>query len=99
MPGLLKLLIVAPIADQSGVQTLTGFHTNTPLYLAADTPPRPQWGGWTSTAFTLAQQSDVPAWQAAFPNSRFTIYHAVSQKTVPQTTLSELGLTTEMEPL
>ena len=94
MPGLYKLLIVAPLADQASVQSTTGFHTNTPLYVESDPQPRPQWGGWTSTAFSAAQQANVPTWQSTFPNTRFTIYHVVSQKTTPQDTLMELGLTT-----
>lgn len=94
MPGLFKLLIVSPVADQAGVQSLTGFHTNTPLYLEADSQPRPQWGGWTSTAFSSAQEAQVPTWRTSFPGTRFTIYHAINQKTVPQDTLEELGLTT-----
>lgn len=94
MPGLNHLLIVAPNADQAGILTDTGFHTDTPLYLASDAVPRPQWGGWTGTAFTAAQQLQVPTWQTNYPNSRFTIYNVLTQKTVPQDTLNELGLTT-----
>lgn len=97
MPGLNKLLIVAPLADQAGILTETGFHTDTPLYLASDPTPRSAWGGWTSTAFTLAQQGQVPTWQTDFPASRFTIYNAVTQRSVPQDTLTELGLTTSQD--
>ncbi len=94
MPGLNALLIVAPLADQAGILADTGFHTDTPVYLAADSAPRSPWGGWTSTSFTAPQQALVPSWQAAYPNSRFTIYNRVTQKNVPPDTLTELGLTT-----
>lgn len=94
MPGLNHLLIVAPNADQANILTETGFHTDTPLYLASDPTPREQWGGWTSTAFTAPQQAQIPTWQTDFPSSRFTIYNILTQRTVPQDTLNELGLTT-----
>lgn len=94
MPGLNHLLIVAPNADQAGILTETGFHTDTPLYLAEDPAPRVQWGGWTGTSFTAVQQLQVPTWQTDFPNSRFTIYNVLSQGGVPAATLAELGLTT-----
>lgn len=93
MPGLNHLLIIAPSADQASILTETGFATDTPLYLASDAAPRTPWGGWTGTAFTAPQQLLVPKWQTDFPDSRFTIYNVLTQKTVPQDTLAELGLT------
>lgn len=94
MPGLFKLLIQSPNADQAGVLALTGFHTGADLFLASDPTPRNKWGGRTSTAFSAQDELDLPTWQAAFPSTLFEIYHVVSGKTVPAQRLLDWGLTT-----
>lgn len=94
MPGLYKLLIQCPEAEQAAVQSETGFHTSADLFLAADPPVRPKWGGRTSTAFTAAQELLIPSWQSTFPTVLFEKYHATQQSGIPSQRLSEWGLTT-----
>lgn len=82
MPGLYRYLIIAPSADQAGVQSATGFHTNTDVYVAADPSPRTKWGGWTATAFSAAQETAIETpttgARATFPASTFIKYHATN---------------------
>lgn len=82
MPGLYKYLIIAPNADQAGVQSATGLHTGTNLYVAADPSPRTKWGGWTSTSFSAPQEMaiETPSTgaRAMFPATTFIKYHATN---------------------
>jgi hypothetical protein len=94
MAGLYKLLIQCPNDQQDAVFNETGFHTGADLFLLADPPIRPKWGGRTSTSFTAAQELLIPTWQADFPTVLFEKYHAVTQSGVPAQRLLDWGLTT-----
>jgi len=89
-----RYLIICPLADQAGVETDTGFHTDTPLYTTSDPTPRTQTHGWTSTAYTPTQDAAVQAAAPNYPNSVFEKYNVPQQATYPQTRLGQLGLTT-----